>query len=169
MSNLPSVRRELRNMIEGDRAASRPLYPSPGNVIVTPLINMLKTVNHCSPASWENQGQNMEWSFHLPGASHMNGACERMICTIRKVLTGMLTDRCRLTNDIINTLFTDVEAIVNHRPLTKVNDDVADDIPLTPAHLLMVRCSPQDSGNVISTNTCRNYKNGTSGITERED
>ena len=51
---LPSVRRELRNMIEGDRAASRPLCQSPVNVIVIPLISMLKTVNHCSPASWEN-------------------------------------------------------------------------------------------------------------------
>ena len=51
--SLPSVRRELRNMIR-DRAASHPLCQSPANVIVTPLINMLKTVNHCSPASWEN-------------------------------------------------------------------------------------------------------------------
>ena len=53
MSNLPSVRRELRNMIEGDRAASHPLCHSSVNVIVMPLINMLKTVNHCSPTSWE--------------------------------------------------------------------------------------------------------------------
>ena len=51
---LPSVRRELRNMIEGDRAVSRPLCQSPVNVIVIPLINMLKPVNHCRPASWEN-------------------------------------------------------------------------------------------------------------------
>ena len=43
---LPSVRRELRNMTEGDRAASRPLCQSPVNVIVIPLINMLKTVSH---------------------------------------------------------------------------------------------------------------------------
>ena len=40
-------------MIEGDRAASHPLCQSPVNVIVIPLINRLKTVNHCSPASWE--------------------------------------------------------------------------------------------------------------------
>ena len=53
---LPSVRRELRNnMIERDRVASRPQCQSPVNVIVIPLINMLKTVNDCSPASWENQ------------------------------------------------------------------------------------------------------------------
>ena len=95
------------------------------------------------PLTKYGAGQNIEWSFHPPGACHMNGACERMIRTIRKVLTGMLTDRCRLTDDIINTLFTEVEAIVNHRPLTKVSDDVADDSPLTPAHLLMVRCSSQ--------------------------
>ena len=74
----------------------------------------------------------------------MNGACERMIRTIRKVLTGMLTDRCRLTDDIMNTLFTEVEAIVNHRPLIKVSNDVADDSPLTLAHMLMISCSSQD-------------------------
>ena len=55
MSNFTlSYRRELRNMIEGDRVASRPLCQSPVNVIVTPVINILKTVDHCSPASWEN-------------------------------------------------------------------------------------------------------------------
>ena len=37
----------------GDRAASHLLCQSHVNVIVIPLINMLKTVNHCSPASWE--------------------------------------------------------------------------------------------------------------------
>ena len=51
--SLPSVRRELRNMIEEDRVASRPLSQSPVNVIVIPLIKMLKTVNHCSPANWK--------------------------------------------------------------------------------------------------------------------
>ena len=89
--------------------------------------------------------QEIEWFFHPPTASHMNGACERMIRTVRKVLTGMLTDKCRLTDDILNTLFAEVEGIINHRPLTKVSDDVADDRALTPSHLLMVRSSPQIS------------------------
>ena len=61
----------------------------------------------------------------------MNGACERMLRTVRKVLTGMLTDRCRLTDDILHTLLVEVEGIINHRPLTKVSDDIADDTPLT--------------------------------------
>ena len=55
MSNFTlSQKRRLGNMIEGDSAASRPLCQSHVNVIVNPLINMLKTVNDCSPASWEN-------------------------------------------------------------------------------------------------------------------
>ena len=73
----------------------------------------------------------------------MNGACERMIRTIRKVLRGMLINKCRLTDDVMHTLLVEVEGIINHRPLTKVSDDVADDHPLTPAHLLMARRSPQ--------------------------
>ena len=46
--NFYSQSEELHNMIEGDKAASRPLFQSPVNVSVIPLINMLKTVNHCS-------------------------------------------------------------------------------------------------------------------------
>ena len=77
----------------------------------------------------------------------MNGACERMIRTVRKVLTGMLTDRCRLIDDILHTLLVEVEGIINHRPLTKVSDDIADDTPLTPA---LIKSTPQVSPDVFS-------------------
>ena len=46
----------MSNMIEGDRAASRPLCQSPVNVIVTPLNqhgSKLSIIN-VAPASWEN-------------------------------------------------------------------------------------------------------------------
>jgi len=86
--------------------------------------------------------QGIEWTFHPPTASHMNGACERMIRTIRKVLAG-LRDQCRLSDDILNTWFTEIESIINHRPLTKVSDDVSDDAPLSPAHFLLGKASPQ--------------------------
>ena len=91
----------------------------------------------------------IHWSFHPPTASHMNGACERRIRTIRKVLRGMLLNKCRLTDDVLHTLLVEVEGIINHRPLTKVSDDVADDHPLTPAHLLMARRSPQLSPGIF--------------------
>ena len=80
---------------------------------------------------------------------HFNGACEPMVRTIRKVLRGKVIDNCRLTDDVLHTLFIEVEGIINHRPLTKVSDDVADDHPLNPAHLLMARRAPQLSTGIF--------------------
>ena len=44
-------------MIEGDSAASHPPDQSPVNVIVIPLINMLKTVDDCS-SDWVGETVN---------------------------------------------------------------------------------------------------------------
>ena len=83
----------------------------------------------------------IDWQFLPAGASHMNGVVERQIRTIRKVFTGLLTDEQRLTDDILATLFCEVEGIVNSRPLTKVSDDPSDDAAMTPSDLLIVRSS----------------------------
>ena len=66
---LPSVRRGLCNMVEGDGAASCLLSQSPVRVIIIPLINMLKTVNDCSPSSLENHSIPWEtfWVVARPG------------------------------------------------------------------------------------------------------
>ena len=61
----------------------------------------------------------------------------------------MIIGMCRLAGDVLHTLFVEVEGIINHRPLTKVSDDVADDHPLTPAHLLMARRSLQLSSGIF--------------------
>ena len=45
----------------------------------------------------------------------------------------------RLTDDILHTVFCEIENIVNSRPMTKISDDVTDDVPLTPNHLLLMR------------------------------
>ena len=83
----------------------------------------------------------VDWQFLPAGASHMNGVVERQIRTIRKVFTGLLTEEQRLTDDILATLFCEVEGIVNSRPLTKVSDDPSDDAAMTPSDLLIVRSS----------------------------
>ena len=58
--------------------------------------------------------------------------------TVRKILTGMVMERSRLTYDILKTFFCEAESIVNSRPLTKMSDDV----PLTPANFLMIEDGP---------------------------
>jgi hypothetical protein len=80
----------------------------------------------------------VEWSFNPPCASHWGGIWERMIRTIRKVLTAILSNT-RLTDEILATVFCEAENIINSRPITKVSNDPSDSTPLTPHHLLLLR------------------------------
>jgi transposase InsO family protein len=84
---------------------------------------------------------NIEWSFNPPCASHMGGTWERMIRTVRKVLTGLLNNTLshRMYDEMLETVLCEAESIVNSRPLTKISDDLNDLSPVTPNHLLMIK------------------------------
>ena len=82
----------------------------------------------------------VEWHFNPPHASHMGGAWERLILCVRRVMCGLLGGNVRLDDEILATVFCETEAIVNGRPLTKLSDDIDDPLPLTPNHLLLLRC-----------------------------
>ena len=72
----------------------------------------------------------------------MGGIWERMIRTVRKVMTAIMKG-CRLTDEVLETVFCEAESIVNSRPLTKVSEDVNDMSALTPNHLLLLREGPK--------------------------
>ncbi|XP_046557263.1 uncharacterized protein LOC124266512 [Haliotis rubra] len=83
---------------------------------------------------------NIDWKFNPPSASHMGGVWERMIGSVRKILSPMLYEfGDRLDDEAYRTLLCEVEAIVNSRPLTTVSSDATDLNPLTPNHLLMIK------------------------------
>ena len=82
----------------------------------------------------------IEWEKNPPESSHMGGVWERQIRTVRSVLSSLLKDvPGRLDDESLRTLLTEVEAIVNSRPLAvdNLNDETAD--PLTPNHLLTMK------------------------------
>ena len=82
----------------------------------------------------------IDWIFNPPNASHMSGTWERMIRTVRKVLTGLVQEHgSRLDSDSFHTLLCEVEAIINSRPLTPISNEVDDLNPLTPNHILTGR------------------------------
>ena len=61
----------------------------------------------------------INWEFNPPTASHMVVAWERQIRTVRKVFTSIVVNQV-LGDVSLGTLFSEVEFIVNSRPLTKV-------------------------------------------------
>ena len=48
----------------------------------------------------------------------------------------------KLSDESLETLLCEIEAILNSRPITKVSHDVNDPAPLTPNHLLLFRALP---------------------------
>lgn len=81
----------------------------------------------------------IEWSFNPPAAPHMGGVWERMVGVVKRALKGTLLQSVRLTDETLATLFCEVEAIVNGRPLTRVSDDPNDLSPITPNKLLLLK------------------------------
>ena len=82
-----------------------------------------------------------EWHYNHPGASHTGGVWERIIRSVRKIL-GNLLQQQTVSDETLIAIMTEVEAILNARPLTQLSMDPKDDEPLTPNHLLLLRRTP---------------------------
>ncbi|KAK3751570.1 hypothetical protein QZH41_007533 [Actinostola sp. cb2023] len=76
----------------------------------------------------------IEFKMNVPSASHMGGAWERQIRTVRNVLSSLLQDNgAQLDDESLRTLMCEAEAIVNSRPLTVDQlTDPESSGPLTP-------------------------------------
>ena len=82
----------------------------------------------------------ISWKKNPPVSSHMGGAWERMIKSIRNVLDALLKEHhARLDDESLHTLLVEAENIVNSRPLTLENLTDPDSEPLTANHLLTLK------------------------------
>ena len=86
-------------------------------------------------ADWIN------WRKNPPMASHMGGVWERQIRSARSILSSLLkTHGQSLDDKSLNTLFTEVEAIVNSRPLTvETINDVNSEVAISPSNILTMK------------------------------
>ena len=87
----------------------------------------------------------IEWEFNPPAASHFGGVWERMVGTVRRVLEAVLGGQT-VDDDSLHTLFCEIEAIVNSRPLSVVSSDARDMVPITPNRLLTMGEPPLSLG-----------------------
>ncbi|XP_071133078.1 uncharacterized protein [Mytilus edulis] len=84
--------------------------------------------------------KSIKWAFNPPAASHFGGVWERLIRPVRKVLYSVMQEQSlRLNDENLNTLFCEVEAILNNRPISELSEHVNDLKVLTPNHLLLLR------------------------------
>ena len=83
----------------------------------------------------------IDWRFNPPAASHMGGVWERMVRSVKTCLQAVVGSQL-LTDEVLLTVFAEVEHMVNSRPLTYVSSDPADPEALTPNHFLLGCASP---------------------------
>ena len=83
----------------------------------------------------------IDWVFNPPGVSHMGGAWERMIRSVRQILRALLKEQI-VCDEVLSTIVAEVTNILNSRPLTRNSNDSRDPDPLTPNHLLHLRPCP---------------------------
>ena len=89
----------------------------------------------------QNDSEWIPFEMNVPYSSHMGGTWERQIRTVRSALEILLLNAgSQLDNEAFRTFMTEVECIVNSRPLT--TNDLSDPDapePLTPNHLLTLK------------------------------
>ena len=73
--------------------------------------------------------KNIRWNFNPPQASHMGGVWERLIRSTRRIFNALLYSQT-LTDDLLVTLMTEAESIINSRPLTPILLDPDAEEPL---------------------------------------
>lgn len=86
----------------------------------------------------------MEWSFNIERAPWWGGFFERLVRSTKRCLRKII-GTARLFYEELATLITEVEAIINSRPLSFISSlDLKE--PLTPSHLILGRriLSPPD-------------------------
>ena len=77
----------------------------------------------------------VEWRFNLAKAPWWGGIFERMIRSAKRCIKKAVGKNC-LSYDELLTLVTEVEAVLNSRPLTYVSSEEVRE-PLTPSHLMV--------------------------------
>ena len=82
--------------------------------------------------------EGISWDFIPPGSPHFGGLWESNVKATKLHLSKVLRDS-RLTYEQLYTVLTQIESLLNSRPLCPLSDDPNDFSFLTPAHFLLGR------------------------------
>lgn len=98
-----------------------------------------KSFSTLSPTLKEHlEKQQIHFCFNPPNAPHFGGMWEREVRSIKSALR-LLIQLQTVTEEVLATVLTEIEGILNSKPIGYVFADVVDPDPITPNLLLMER------------------------------
>ena len=86
----------------------------------------------------ETSSKRIKWKFITERSPHRGGWRERINSSLKEPLRKIL-GKALLTYTEMYTVLTDIEAVINLRPLTFIGNDINDGEVITPAHLALGR------------------------------
>lgn len=85
--------------------------------------------------------EGIKWTFNPPHGAHHGGVWERLVQQIKTILCSV-TKQQVVDDEALSTIFCEVEAMLNDRPITPSSEDPNDLEALTPNHLLLLKGKP---------------------------
>lgn len=101
----------------------------------------------------ELSSKGIEWKFNCPLNPSEGGAWERMVQSVKKVLSVTLREVAPRV-ETLRSLLIEAENIVNSRPLTELPLTSEEDEPLTPNHFLIGCTNSTQTTNVDDSPIC---------------
>ena len=78
----------------------------------------------------------IRWHWNPPHSPHHGGVFEALIKSAKRAIRATIGN-AMLTDEELQTALTEVESLLNARPLTYTSSDCRDDSPLTPSHFII--------------------------------
>ncbi|GFW49835.1 integrase catalytic domain-containing protein [Trichonephila clavipes] len=99
------------------------------------LQQMWKVLNHADVKNFYS-AQSIKWNYIVERAAWWGGFYEHMVRSVKVALRKTL-GRSSLTTEQLLTVLTEIEGMINSRPITYVGSETEEPIPLTPAHFII--------------------------------